>query len=64
MEYRDAYLNDKTIKKPSDVVTIKVMLVVTLGERGSCDWEETHGGTSGMAGKVLFLALDTGFHLQ
>lgn len=61
MEYRDAHLDDKTIKKHPEVIIINVRIAVTLGKRMSCDWDETYGGNSGVTGKVLFLALGSGY---
>lgn len=57
MEQRDAPLDNRTIKKFPEVITINGKTVVTLGKRKGCNWGEMYGSTSGVAGKVLFLVL-------
>lgn len=53
MVSKDAHLIDKMRKIPNKVIAVTVRMVLAFG--GSCDWDGARGGSSGVAGQVLFL---------
>lgn len=53
MVSKDARLIDKMRKKPNKVIAVTVRMVVAFW--GSRDWDGGRGGSSGVAGQVLFL---------